>query len=441
MKTIVALSTPAFKSAIHIIRVSGDKTYQILNKICDKKITKQGYTIQKADFFDGNQKIDEVLLNKFVSPKSYTGEDLIEINCHGSLYVANKIISTLIKNGCSMAKNGEFTKRAFLNNKISLIQSEAINNLINSTNDLAIKMSLNGLENKTNNTLQKIRDELFKILGQVEVDIDYPEYESTPDVSKEQIIKIFGDSIMTIKKIIESSNKLIKVRDGINAAIIGRPNVGKSSLLNAILKEDKAIVSNIPGTTRDIVEASCVINGFKYNFIDTAGIRKSINVIEKIGIKKTKKAYENADLVILVIDASQALTSEDKKLLDLTKKMNRFVVLNKSDKKKLSKVDGIKISAKKNQISNLITELSNYKNLNNLDLKNEILMQTQQSTNKLESVLSNIKDAQQIYRSNKQLELSANSLHNAIDILEEILGLSKDISFVDELFSKFCVGK
>lgn len=441
MKTIVALSTPALTSAIHIIRISGDKAYPILQKLSKQKITKKGYTIQKVDLFNGDEKIDEVLLNKFVNPKSYTGEDLIEINCHGSTYIANKIISLLIKNGCSMAKRGEFTKRAFLNNKISLIQSEAINNLVNSTNDIAVKMSINGLENKTNAVLQKIRDELFKILGQVEVDIDYPEYESTPDVSKKEIINIFNKSMSIIENIINTSNKVIKVKDGINVAIIGKPNVGKSSLLNALLKEDKAIVSNIPGTTRDMVEASCVINGYKYNFIDTAGIRTSTNVVEKIGIKKSKQAYKNADLVILVLDNSKKLSDEDKKLIKNTEKQNRIIVLNKSDKAQINKINGYKISAKNNKISSLLNVLSNYQNLNNVNLKNEILMQTQQSINKLQNVLMNIKAAEQIYRFDKELELSANYLHNSIDLLEEILGLSKDLSFVDELFAKFCVGK
>ncbi len=441
MKTIVALSTPKFKSAIHIIRISGDKTYEILQKISKTKIKKEGYSIQKVDLFDNSQKIDEVLLNKFVAPKSYTGENLVEINCHGSLYIANKIISLLIKNGCIMAKNGEFTKRAFLNNKISLIQSEAINNLVNSSSDIGIKMSLNGLDGKTNKAIKQIRDNIFKVLGQVEVDIDYPEYESTPDVSKKEILNIFKKSIVLINKIIKSSNKLIKIKDGIRVAIIGKPNVGKSSLLNALLKEDKAIVSTIPGTTRDVIEASCVIDGIKFDFVDTAGIRKSNNSIEKIGITKAKNAYKNADLILLVIDNSKKITEQDKSLLSKTNKLNRIVVLNKSDKSKANSISGIKISAKTNNISALIKKLSNFNNLQSIDFKNEILMQSQQSINLLESALLNIKLAQKIYLSNKEFEISANYLHNAINKLEQILGISNNVSFVDELFSKFCVGK
>ncbi|MDE6476865.1 MAG: 50S ribosome-binding GTPase, partial [Mycoplasmoidaceae bacterium] len=306
---------------------------------------------------------------------------------------------------------------------------------------IGIKMSLNGLDGKTNEVIKQIRDNIFKVLGQVEVDIDYPEYESTPDVSKKEILNIFKKSTVLINKIIQSSNKLIKIKDGIRVAIIGKPNVGKSSLLNALLKEDKAIVSSIPGTTRDVIEASCVINGIKFDFIDTAGIRKANNSIEKIGITKAKNTYKNADLVLLVIDNSKKITEQDKSLLSNTNKLNRIVVLNKSDKPKANSILGIKISAKANNISELIKKLSNFNNLQSIDFKNEILMQSQQSIALLESALSNIKLAQKIYLSNKEFELSANYLHNAINKLEQILGISNDVSFVDELFSKFCVGK
>lgn len=437
MKTIVALSTPQFTSAIHIIRVSGDKCYQCVSKISKQKIVKKGYIIQKVDLFDGEQKIDEVLLNKFVAPKSYTGEDLIEINCHGSLYVANKIISLLIKNGCETAKNGEFTKRAFLNNKISLIQSEAINNLINSSNDLAIKIALNGLDNKTNDQLSIIRNNIFKILGQVEVDIDYPEYEQTPDVSKKEISKIFHDSILSMNDIISSSNKVVRVKNGINVAIVGKPNVGKSSLLNALLKEDRAIVSNIPGTTRDTIESSVIINGLKFNFVDTAGIRTSKNIIERIGIKKTKQAVDNADLTLVLIDNSKPITNEDKEIINSIEE-NAIIVLNKNDKKSVNKIEGIKISAKTNSINELIKYLSNYKNFNSIDLKNKLILQTQQSINLLEHSLVNLEQAEEIFKSNSHHELAANNLHECVDSLDKILGLTNDLSFVDELFSKFC---
>ncbi len=441
MKTIVALSTPNFKSAIHIIRVSGDKAFECLQKICRPRIEKKGYTIQKVDIYNGKQKIDEVLLNKFVCPKSYTGEDLIEINCHGSLYVVNKIIDSLIKSGCSLAKRGEFTKRAFLNGKISLIQSEAINNLINSSSDLAIDVALNGLSDKTNKVLKKTRDEIFKILGQVEVSIDYPEYDSTPDVSKEQINKIFNDSIKTFQRIISDSSNVLNIKDGIKVAIVGKPNVGKSSLLNALLKEDKAIVTNIPGTTRDAIESSCIINGIKYIFVDTAGIRNTKSKIESIGIKKSKDSINKADLVILVLDNSKLLDKQDKQLLKLVSKKQNITVLNKTDVANKNKINGIKISAKKKQINELIEYLSSYKNINTLDLTSKILLQSQESVALLSKALNHLMNAKQIYDKNINTELLTTDLKECIDILVTILGLSNDLSFVDELFNKFCVGK
>lgn len=441
MKTIVALSTPNFKSAIHIIRVSGDKTFECLQKICKPRIEMKGYTIQKVDIYNGKQKIDEVLLNKFVCPKSYTGEDLIEINCHGSLYVVNKIIDSLIKSGCSLAKRGEFTKRAFLNGKISLIQSEAINNLINSSSDLAIDVALNGLSDKTNKVLKNTRDEIFKILGQVEVSIDYPEYDSTPDVSKEQINKIFNDSIKTFQRIISNSSNVLNIKDGIKVAIVGKPNVGKSSLLNALLKEDKAIVTNIPGTTRDAIESSCIINGIKYIFVDTAGIRNTKSKIESIGIKKSKDSINKADLVILVLDNSKLLDKQDKQLLKLVSKKQSITVLNKTDVANKNKINGIKISAKKKQINKLIEYLSSYKNINTLDLTSKILLQSQESVALLSKALNHLMNAKQIYDKNINTELLTTDLKECIDILVTILGLSNDLSFVDELFNKFCVGK
>ncbi len=441
MKTIVALSTPNFKSAIHIIRVSGDKTFECLQKICKPRIEMKGYTIQKVDIYNGKQKIDEVLLNEFVCPKSYTGEDLIEINCHGSLYVVNKIIDSLIKSGCSLAKRGEFTKRAFLNGKISLIQSEAINNLINSSSDLAIDVALNGLSDKTNKVLKNTRDEIFKILGQVEVSIDYPEYDSTPDVSKEQINKIFNDSIKTFQRIISDSSNVLNIKDGIKVAIVGKPNVGKSSLLNALLKEDKAIVTNIPGTTRDAIESSCIINGIKYIFVDTAGIRNTKSKIESIGIKKSKDSINKADLVILVLDNSKLLDKQDKQLLKLVSKKQSITVLNKTDVANKNKINGIKISAKKKQINKLIEYLSSYKNINTLDLTSKILLQSQESVALLSKALNHLMNAKQIYDKNINTELLTTDLKECIDILVTILGLSNDLSFVDELFNKFCVGK
>ncbi|MDE7433747.1 MAG: 50S ribosome-binding GTPase, partial [Mycoplasmoidaceae bacterium] len=321
------------------------------------------------------------------------------------------------------------------------IQSEAINNLINSSNDIALNAALNGLDNNSNLQLQKIRDDIFKILGQTEVDIDYPEYESTPDVTKKEIANIFNNTIKVIKQIITDSSQVITIKDGINIAIIGKPNVGKSSLLNALLKEDKAIVSNIPGTTRDAIESSCVINGIKFNFVDTAGIRDTKNKIEKIGVDKALKVSQEANLILFVIDNSKKITNKDKKIINSLKGKNYQIILNKSDKKQLNDIKGLKISAKNNEIKPLIKYLSNYINIEKINLPNKLILQNQLSIDLLKNVLDNIVEAQKIYKQDSMLEMVCPLLSNSIELIEKIVGNPNDLSFIDELFSKFCVGK
>jgi tRNA modification GTPase len=297
--TITALATVPMNGAIHIIRVSGIDTYKILSTITKKKIKKAGYSIERAMIYDQQTVIDDVLLMKFVSPKSFTGEDLIEINCHGGLFIANKIISLLIKNGVSLAKNGEFTKLAFMNKKLNLNQANAINNLIKSTSEKGIEFAHNGLNTETNKKLEELCDILFRLIGQIEVNIDYPEYDDIQKYIKEDVIGRLEAINEMIKLIVSNSKDMIKHVEGYNIAIIGKPNAGKSSLLNALLNEDKAIVSNISGTTRDIVEGKINIKGLNFNILDTAGIKEhTSSKLEKIGIKKTIDSLDKADIII-----------------------------------------------------------------------------------------------------------------------------------------------
>ena len=329
MKTITAIATPLMKCAIHIIRISGDDAYEIVNSIIDKPITKEPYKISRANIYDNGELVDDVLLLKYVAPKSYTGEDMVEITCHGSVYVAKKILSLLIEHGASMADHGEFTKRAFLNNKITLLQAEGINNVINSNSEKSLKIANKWKNKKMSDWIQKMADDLFKITGQIEVNIDYPEYDDVPQITVSDMKSKINQIINNLKKIINDSKEVIPLLNGIDVAIVGSPNAGKSSLLNAFLKQNVAIVSNVPGTTRDIIQYSVVIDGVTYNFIDTAGIHKPTDKIEKVGINKSKEAIKKAKLILFVIDRSKKENADTKKIYQLIKRKPHIVVLNK----------------------------------------------------------------------------------------------------------------
>jgi tRNA modification GTPase len=298
MKNIVALATPPMNGAIHIIRMSGPDVFDIINKITTRQIVKKGYIVQRTQLTDNNQVIDDVLVNTFVNPKSFTGEDLVEINCHGGYYLANKIIQLLIKYGCVLALPGEFTQRAYMNNKLTIHEAESINNLINATSTQAIILANNGLNPNVVHKLQALRETLFQLIGQVEVNIDYPEFDDIPDISISQFKKRIELLIKAGEQIIKNSLKVIPILEGINVAIVGKPNVGKSSLFNALLNEERAIVSHIPGTTRDMINARINVNGITINLLDTAGLRETNNIIEKKGLVKSYESLQKADLIL-----------------------------------------------------------------------------------------------------------------------------------------------
>jgi tRNA modification GTPase len=298
LKTIVALATPPMNAAIHIIRISGFNVFSIVNKITKPKIVKKGYVIQHVKLIDGNKVIDDVLVNTFIAPKSFTGEDLVEINCHGGYYLANKIIQLLVKYGCALALPGEFTQRAYMNNKLTLHEAESINNLINATNTKAIMLANNGLSKQSVDQLKTYREQLFKLIGQVEVNIDYPEFDDVPTVSVKHFKQMIDSLIKNGNQIVNDSSKVISILEGINVAIVGKPNVGKSSLFNAILNEQRAIVSNIPGTTRDLIDARVNLGGVTINLLDTAGMRNTKNLIEKKGLVKSYESLDKADLIL-----------------------------------------------------------------------------------------------------------------------------------------------
>ncbi|MDC4183195.1 tRNA uridine-5-carboxymethylaminomethyl(34) synthesis GTPase MnmE [Mycoplasma bradburyae] len=444
-ETIYALATAPYNSAIQVIRVSGPDTYEVINKITNKEITKEGYKIQHAKIIDSNQIIDDVLLMKFVAPKSFTGEDSIEINCHGGIFVVNKIMGLLNKHGLHLAQKGEFSKRSYLNKKIDLNQATAIHDLIFSKNSLSHSASINALSGSFSKDIKSIQLEIFKLIGLVEIAIDYPEYED----EKKELIEEFRNLENIRQKLTRIVNKSINLRknsEGINVAIVGEPNAGKSSLLNAFLKEQKSIVTNIPGTTRDVVEGQIILNNqLIINLIDTAGIRKSNDKIEQIGITKSYEMIDKSDFVIYVLDLKDYEKYNKTDIYKyLIKNKKEFVLVgNKVDQFDPTQYTGevkIKISAKNDEISDL-TDYLQEKCLAifNDENKQDSMFQQEWQINLLQTALYNInlilEDKSQFH------DIVIQHLNEANNALLKVLSEYEDYNLIDEIFKNFCLGK
>lgn len=440
MKTIVALATAPLNCAIHIIRVSGDDAFKIVNKISSTKITKVGFSIQRTTILDNKSPIDDVLVMKYVAPKSYTGEDIIEINCHGGLFIASKIIELLVKSGATYAKRGEFTQRALLNGKINLINAYGINNSINATNLTSLKLAQNSLNNKLTKKIQGFIEELFKLIGAIEVNIDYPEYDGVDNITNKVLIQKLIVLNNKLKELFDYSQASFKLTQGFNVALIGEPNVGKSSLLNKLLHENKAIVSNIPGTTRDVVEGKINYKDLTFNFIDTAGIRNKANVVEALGIKKTYQELKKADLILLVLDASKKNSKNENILLKKIQNKNHMIILNKSDLARKNNTNGILFSCKKskaNKLMDLIVKNVLTKDFNKTD------MAYLQSADQIGTLLKAINQIDKVItqaKAKQPIDLLVEHLHTCYDSLNELIG-NGDLDFLDKLFANFCIGK
>ena len=441
--TFVAIATPQIYSAIAIVRINGDSAYKILAKITNNKIIKKGYSVQKCFLYDEDKIIDECILVKFVSPRSFTGDDLIEINCHGGPIIIDKIVKLLLKNGARLAENGEFTKRAFINNKLSLMQANAINNLIFAKTERSYELSINSLVNNNKHNLEKIKEKMFSIIGKIEVNIDYPEYDDVEVINHCLLKKYLLEIIDELKKAISNFKTVNSIYNGINIAIIGKPNVGKSSLLNALLKKDKAIVSNIEGTTRDVVNDSVVINDILFNFIDTAGIRKTQNKVEVLGIKKSFQLIKEADFIIFVIDKSKVIDQNEIKIMSKLKNKPHILVKNKADLKvdKNPQIKGLNISTKNYQLDELILHLTNtFKTDLSFLKKNSFITSKEEEleiNNILQLLLSSLDDA------NKNIPLDV-IVENIIFCYKKIcvlLGEIEDLDLINKLFKNFCLGK
>lgn len=442
---ICAIATPYGTSAIAIIRCSGPNAISKVNTIFKgKDLTKvNSHTINYGYIIDKDEKIvDEVLCNVFIAPNSFDGENMVEINTHGGVYVTNKVLQTLLSNGFRMAENGEFSKRAFLNNKLDLTQAEAIMDIISSTNDLALDASFSSLRKSTLNLIKGFREKVLDIIAKIEVNIDYPEYEDAVEVTNNYLKPIIDELLVEIKQILENSKISTLVIHGINTAIIGKPNVGKSSLLNLLLEEDKAIVSDIAGTTRDIVEGRVVMENITLNLLDTAGIHESSG-IEAIGINKSIDAIKKADLILLVLDSSKDLDEDDYKLLDLTKDKKRIIIANKNDLEKkwdndeaiyVSTFDNKTITILQNKIMELL-KVAEFPNLGNRFLNNE------RQISLLKKAYQSLLEAKAGIDYNKSIELIEIDIKDAFDYLGEITGEANPEELITALFTKFCLGK
>ena len=443
--TIAAISTPLGTGAISIIRMSGKDSISIINKIFTKDLSNEkSHTIHYGKIIDNNEEIDEVLVSLMRSPKTFTKEDVIEINCHGGLSTTNKVLELLLNNGAVLASPGEFTKRAFLNGRIDLIEAQGIMDLIEAKTELARTQAMKELNGNLSNKIDLLREKLIEIISNIEVNIDYPEYEDINNVTNEQIYPKIKELIQEIDNLIASSEDGKIIKEGITIGIIGKPNVGKSSLLNAILEEEKAIVTDIEGTTRDTIEGTTIINGIACNFIDTAGIRNSDNIVEQIGVNKSKKIIDTCDLVLLVLNNNDIITKEEQELLEQIRNKPHIVIVNKIDLEQKLELNEecIKISIKEKkgleQIKDKISEIFNLEKIKTQDMtylsNARSISLLKKANNLLVSSLTNIEN-------NYPIDIVEIDLKESWNTLGEIIGKTYTDELLDEMFQRFCLGK
>lgn len=454
--TIAAISTPPGEGAISIVRMSGEEAVSIAQKVFSGKDLTQAksHTINYGHIVDPktHEEIDEVMVSLMLAPKTFTREDVVEINCHGGIVATNRILQLLLVNGARLAEPGEFTKRAFLHGRIDLTQAESVMDLIRAKTDRSMKIALNQLDGKLSHLIDSLRKDILDVLAQVEVNIDYPEYDDV----EEMTTKLLKEKAIEIKQRIEQLLKTASqgkiMREGLATALVGRPNVGKSSLLNHLLHEDKAIVTDVAGTTRDVIEEYVNVSGVPLKLIDTAGIRETDDKVEKIGVERSKKAIEQSDLVLLVLNAAESLTKEDLELIRLTNDKKRIIILNKTDlEEKLDRKELAKISENapvyatsilKNEGVEALEEAISKLFFNGIENSQSTVMVTnarhiallKKAQNSLDSVLEGIS-------SGMPVDLVQIDMTEAWNLLGEITGESYEDELLDQLFSQFCLGK
>ena len=447
--TICAISTALGVGAISIIRVSGDEAIDIVNKIFDKDLTKkESHTINYGHIVYKGEIIDEVMVSIMKSPKTFTKEDIVEINSHGGVAVTNKVLEILLLEGARLAEPGEFTKRAFLNGRIDLVEAESIMDLIESKTETSRKLAISGMEGKVSKLVKNIIDNLVKVNANIEVNIDYPEYEDIEIVTKEKIEEMSKYINKELTKLLNESENGKLIKDGINTLILGRPNVGKSSILNKLIEEEKAIVTSVAGTTRDIVEGQIRVNGILLNIIDTAGVRETEDIVEKIGVEKSLSLVNDADLIILVFNNNEKLTDEDKKLLEYTKEKKRIIVINKIDLENNLDISNlkneriVKVSALKDSgIENLKNEINDMFNLEEINLGDFTYLSNSRQISLVKKAVEISKNLEDALNNDVPIDLLEIDIKEICEILGEIIGESYDDKLIDTLFSNFCLGK
>lgn len=447
--TICAISTALGVGAISIIRVSGDEAIDIVNKIFDKDLTKkESHTINYGHIVYNGEIIDEVMVSIMKSPKTFTKEDIVEINSHGGVAVTNKVLEILLLEGVRLAEPGEFTKRAFLNGRIDLVEAESIMDLIESKTETSRKLAISGMEGKVSKLVKNIIDNLVKVNANIEVNIDYPEYEDIEIVTKEKIEEMSKYINKELTKLLNESENGKLIKYGINTLILGRPNVGKSSILNKLIEEDKAIVTSVAGTTRDIVEGQIRVNGILLIIIDTAGVRETEDIVEKIGVEKSLSLVNDSDLIILVFNNNEKLTDEDKKLLEYTKEKKRIIVINKIDLENNLDISNlkneriVKISALKDSgIESLKNEINDMFNLEEINLGDFTYLSNSRQISLVKKAVEISKNLEDALNNDVPIDLLEIDIKEICEILGEIIGESYDDKLIDTLFSNFCLGK
>ena len=439
--TIAAISTALGVGAISIVRLSGEDAIDIANKVFSGNVTNAlSHTIHYGYIKDNDEVIDEVLVSVMRAPRTFTMEDVVEINCHGGISSTNRVLELLLRNGARMAEAGEFTKRAFLNGRIDLIEAESVMDLINSKTDVSRKMALNGVKGRISNKINKLRDKLMDIIANIEVNIDYPEYEDILVVTNEMILKSMNELKHEFKKVLKDAENGKIIKEGINTLIIGRPNVGKSSILNRLLDEDKAIVTDIEGTTRDIVEGTVSIDGILLNIIDTAGIRETENVVEKIGVEKSISLIDKADLVIVVLNNNEELSKDDKKILDATKDKKRIIFVNKIDLESKLKIDldVVKGTTLNDEgLDELKLKIKEMFNIDEIETSDLNYLSNAREISIIKEVLALVDNIINEVNNNIEVDMLEIDIRKIWELLGNMIGESYDDELIDNIFSRF----